>query len=103
MLSEKEIRQFKSAIDGMVETYELINLKQLSDSESKQMRKIVERKYPDLVRLGSESMLEPLMYKEYKLRMSEQDKSIYECGVAHGRKSALDFVLGDIDDMFSYD
>ena len=43
------------------------------------------------------------MSKECKLRMNERERFIYENGVAHGRKSALDWVLGDIDDMFEYD
>jgi hypothetical protein len=103
MESEKVVCQVRDTNDKLVEIYEGAMLEKLSDSESKEIRDKVARQYPEFSRLRAAAVLKLCMFKECKLRMNERERFIYENGVAHGRKSALYWVLGDIDDMFEHD
>lgn len=103
MESEKVVCQVRDTNEKLVEIYEAALLEQLSDSELKEIRDKVARQNPEFSRLRAVEVLKLLMFKEYKLRMNEREHLIYENGVAHGRKSALYWVLGDIDDMFEHD
>ena len=101
MQSEEVVRQVKDTNDKLVEICDGALVERLSDSESKEISDKVVRQYPELHLSDSPRTLKYLMARECKLRMNKQERFIYENGVAHGRKSALDWVLGDIDDIYS--
>jgi len=101
MQSEKVVRQVKDTNDKLVEICDGALVEQLSDSESKEISDKVVKQYPELHLSNAPRNLKYLMARECKLRMNKQELFIYENGVAHGRKSALDWVLGDIDDIYS--
>ena len=100
MESEKEVCKARDTNDKLVEIYELAMVEKLSDSESKEIRDKVTREFPVF---SEEVVIKLLMFKECRLRMNERERFLYDIGVVHGRRSALDWVLGDIDDMFKYD
>ena len=100
MQSEKVVRQVKDTNDMLVEIGDGALVEQLSDSESKEISDKVVRQYPELHLSDAPRLLEYLMARECKIRMNKRERFIYENGVAHGLKRALDWVLGDIDDIF---
>ena len=106
MQSEEDIRLLKDVNEKYLDIYEIALLEQISKNEAEEIKRGITKKYkgnPITAKSLEEADSRHIIIKEYKQKMNERDRLIYNIGAANGRKSALDWVTGDIDDIFDYD